>query len=235
MLYSENSKDLFIYFYASKVCFETIYMLEYHSVAEKTDFGHNKEEKGKKEMKKIFSLILAVLMVFSMAACGSKDSGSVEVKDALEILTKTWAAHADEEKFPVAGGDYNNSVMDGAGKFDLSDLEALDSMVGIPADAAAYVDDAANMMHMMNQNTFTAGAFHLSDAKNMDNFCDSVKEHIMARQWMCGFPDTLIIVSVGNEYVVTAFGNAEVIENFKTKLTETYSVSEVKYEESLAF
>ena len=187
-------------------------------------------------MKKIVSLILAVLMLFSFAACGSKNGGeTVEVKDALEILTKTWAAHADEEKFPVAGGDFNNSVMDAPGKFDYADTEALDAMVGIPADAAAYVDDAANMMHMMNQNTFTAGSFHIADSKNQQAFADSVKEHIMNKQWMCGFPDTLIIVSVGSEYVVTAYGNAQAIENFKTKLTQTDSAAEVMYEESLAF
>ena len=187
-------------------------------------------------MKKAVTLMLAFLMMFSFATCGSEDNGSdVQVADALEILTKTWAAHADEEKFPVAGGDYENSVMDAPGKFNHSDVESLDSMVGIPADAAAYVDDAANMMHMMNQNTFTAGSFHIADAENQQAFCDSVKENIMNRQWMCGFPDTLIVVTVGSEYVVTAFGNAEVIENFKTHLTETYSAAEVVYEESLNF
>lgn len=186
-------------------------------------------------MKKIVSLILVALMVFSFAACGSKDNGSVEVKDALEILTKTWAAHADEEKFPVAGGDYTNSVMDAPGAFGVSDVEGIDAMLGVPADAAALIDDAASLMHMMNQNTFTAGSYHLKDAKDQSAFADSVKEHIMARQWMCGFPDTLIIVSVGSEYVVSAFGNAEVIENFKTKITETYSAAEVMYEESLNF
>ncbi len=186
-------------------------------------------------MKKIVSLLLMALMVLSFAACGSKDNGSVEVKDALEILTNTWAAHADDEKFAIAGGDYTNSVMDAPGSFGIEDVEAIDSMLGVPADAAALIDDAASMMHMMNQNTFTAGSYHLKDAKDQKAFADSVKENIMGRQWMCGFPDTLIIVSVGSEYIVSAFGNAEVIENFKTKLTETYSVAEVMYEESLNF
>lgn len=187
-------------------------------------------------MKKLVAYILAALMIFSFAACGSDKGGqTTEVKDALEILTKTWAEFADDEKFAVAGGDYENSVMDGPGKFNFADTEALDAMVGIPAEAAAYIDDAANIMHMMNQNTFTAGAFHLSDAKNQQAFADDAKEHIMAKQWMCGFPDTLIIVSVGDEYVVTAYGNAEIIENFKTKLTTVYASAEVMYEESLAF
>ena len=98
---------------------------------------------------------------------------------------------------------------------------------------AAYIDDAASMMHMMNANTFTAGAYHIADAANQQAFCDKLKDNIMNRQWMCGFPDTLIIVTIGDNYVVSAFGNAEVIETFKTKLTAEYPVAQVLYEENL--
>ncbi|MBR3599435.1 MAG: hypothetical protein IKL53_06085, partial [Lachnospiraceae bacterium] len=133
----------------------------------------------------------------------------------------------------IAGGDYNNSVMDAPGAFNVSDVESLDAMLGVPADAASYVDDAASMMHMMNANTFTAGAYRVTDAANQQDFCDKLKDNIMNRQWMCGFPDTLIIVSIGDNYVVSAFGNAEIIDTFKTKLTAEYPMSKIVYEESL--
>ena len=55
----------------------------------------------------------------------------------------------------------------------------------------------------------------------------------MNRQWMCGVPDTLIIASVGGEYVVSAFGNAEIIETFKNNLQAQYEIAEIVYEESL--
>jgi len=73
---------------------------------------------------------------------------------------------------------------------------------------------------MMNANTFTAGAFHLSDAASEEAFVSAVKDSVMNRQWICGFPETLIIVSDGNGYVVSAFGNGDAIETFKTKLTD---------------
>jgi len=85
----------------------------------------------------------------------------------------------------------------------------------------------------MNANTFTCGAYHLTDGKGQQEFADALKENIMNRQWMCGFPDTLVIASVGNEYVVSAFGNAEIIETFKTKLLAQYEAAAVMYEESL--
>ena len=87
-------------------------------------------------------------------------------------------------------------------------------------------------MHLMNANTFTAGAYHVAEAANTAAFVSAVQENIMGRQWMCGFPDTLIMVQFGDSYVVSAFGNAELIESFKTQLTAVGG--EVLAEESLA-
>lgn len=44
---------------------------------------------------------------------------------------------------------------------------------------------------------------------------------------MCGFPDEMAIYTVNGEFVVSAFGNAEIMENFKTKLLEVYGESAV--------
>jgi hypothetical protein len=185
-------------------------------------------------MKKIISVLLVALMVFSFAACGSDEKTNTDIKDATELLTNVWSTYKDDEKFPAAGGDYNNSVMDGPGTFDVSDAEALDAMLGCPV-SVTEITDAASLMHMMNQNTFTAGAYKVALAADAGKLCDALKENIMNRQWMCGFPDTLIVATVGSDYVVSAFGNAELIENFKTKLSATYSDTTIVYEESLAF
>lgn len=197
-------------------------------------------------MKKLGIIGLSLVMMLGLAACGedkNTDSGKttteatseavVEVTDSLEIFTTVWGTYGDDEKFSIAGGDYNNSVMDAPGMFNVADIESLDAMLGVPEASAALIDDAASMMHMMNANTFTAGAYHLIDPANQQAFCDSLKDNIMNRQWMCGFPDTLIIVTIGDSYVVSAFGNAEIIETFKTKLTAEYPAAQVLYEESL--
>ena len=193
-------------------------------------------------MKKFAILALCGAMMFSLAACGKEEKKesteateeAVAITDSLEVLTTVWGTYGDEEKFAVAGGDYNNSVMDAPGKFDVTDAVTLDTMLGVPEDGAALIDDAASIMHMMNANTFTAGAYHMADAANQEDFCTKLKDSILNRQWMCGFPDTLIVVTIGDEYVVSAFGAADVIETFKTKLTTEYPMAEVMFEENLA-
>lgn len=191
-------------------------------------------------MKKIAVSLLCLVMMFAFVGCGKeekkneKTEESVQITDSLEILTTVWNSYGENEKFAIAGGDYNNSVMDAPGAFDVSDAESLDAILGVPADKTTMIDGAASIMHMMNANTFTAGAYHLADSASMDDFTAGLKDNIMNRQWMCGFPDTLIIVSIGNEYVVSAFGAADVIDTFKAKLTTSYPMAEIVYEESLA-
>ena len=174
-------------------------------------------------MKKMITLALAALMLVGMVACGggAKDNGGAgfAADSATAVLENAWNSYADNEKFAIMGGDYDNNVADAPAKFNHENAEYMDSMLAIPADAAAMVDDAASMIHMMNANTFTAGAFHL-DQSNEAAFVSAVKESVMNRQWICGFPEKLVIVSDGNGYVVTAFGNGEAVETFKTKLIE---------------
>ena len=174
-------------------------------------------------MKKMITLALAAMMLVGMVACGGAKndvSNGFDTGSATTVLENAWAAYAENEKFPIMGGDYDNNVADAPAKFNHESAEYMEAMLVIPADATAMVDDAASMIHMMNANTFTAGAFHLADASNEEAFVEAVKERIMNNQWMCGFPEKLVIVSDGKGYVVSAFGNGEAIDTFKTKLTE---------------
>ena len=52
-------------------------------------------------MKKIVSLALAMLLVLSLAACGSKNSGAGDVSDALTLLNTVWATYSEEEKLSL--------------------------------------------------------------------------------------------------------------------------------------
>lgn len=195
-------------------------------------------------MKKKFALVMCTVLMMTLFGCGKSNetpipdgdttvSVTVDAVDSADLLTKVWNTYDEADKFPIGGGDYENMVMDTVGAFDVTKTEDLDALLGMPAAGAAMIDNAASMMHMMNANTFTAGAYHLQDASLQQDLADLLKDNIMNRQWMCGFPDTLLIASVGDEYIVSAFGNAEIIETFKTKLQEQYEVTEVIYEESL--
>lgn len=49
---------------------------------------------------------------------------------------------------------------------------------------------------------------------------------------MCGFPDKLVVITV-DDYVVSAFGNGELIDNFKAKLTAVYKSAVVAHEANI--
>lgn len=194
-------------------------------------------------MKRFFLLCLTGFMMISILACGnqtnhptneSTEQTTNSIPDAVSLLTTVWNSYQEEEKFSVMGGDFSeeNQNMNGPGTYGLEDGAALDSTLGFPADSIAKIDDAASLVHMMNANTFTCGAFHVIDSNNLDSTAASIKENILNRQWLCGFPDKLVIASVDN-YIVSMFGDTQLIDTFKQKLTTAYSSVEIICEEAI--
>ena len=184
-------------------------------------------------MKKIVSLALAMLLVLSLAACGSKNSGAGDVSDALTLLNTVWATYSEEEKFPVSGGDYDHPVDDAPGAFDISNADNMDYMLGFPGPSVANLVDAASLMHMMNANTFTAGAFHVASSSDVDSVVSDLKDNIMNRQWMCGFPDKVVVVTMG-QFVVSVYGAEDLVNTFRDKLQNCFSSAVVVYDEPIA-
>lgn len=183
-------------------------------------------------MKKILALLLAAVMVLSLAACTNKGSegGATspagaqtnQPKSALEILEKVWSKYSADEKFPATGGSEKQMKEDMPGKFDVSDAEALDFELGFPKANASEIDDAASLMHMLNQNNFSCGVYHVKDSGNVETLAGKIKENILARQWLCGFPEKLVILTIG-DYIVSVFGAGELTDTFVAKLSAEYS------------
>lgn len=191
-------------------------------------------------MKKLVAVMLMLTLTMGLTACGGEKvsdttKDDTEGKTAVDIFTDVWAAYGEDEKFAISGGDYENMISDAPGTVDVSNAEALNVLLGFPTESAELVDDGASMMHMMNQNSFTASIYHVTDAENVQTLADALKETIMDRQWMCGFPDDLVIYSVGEEYVAAAFGLEENIDSFQSHLEETYESSVLLYDEDLTF
>ena len=189
--------------------------------------------------KRILCAVLAVVMVVALAACGTTssndDTNKVAIESPVALLDGVWSTFAEEEKFPVMGGDFEAAVNDAAGDFNIADVENATATLHITEDSLKLVDKVGTITHAMNANTFSAAAYHLADAANAEALVNSLKDSIKSTQWMCGFPDTLIIYTVAEEYVVAAFGNAEAIESFKTKLATVYGEgATLNVEESLA-
>lgn len=194
-------------------------------------------------MKKILAFILAAVMVLSLAACADKGSegGATspsgaqkdQPKSALEILEKVWSKYSTDEKFPATGGSEKHMKDDKPGKFDVSDAEALDFELGFPKAQASEIDDAASLMHMLNQNNFSCGVYHVKDSGNAEALAGKIKENILARQWLCGFPEKLVILTVG-DYIVSVFGAGELTDTFVAKLSAEYSSAKQLFDVPIA-
>lgn len=189
-------------------------------------------------MKKILSVLMAVAMTAALAACGGgagdNDGGTASsYESAFDVLNKAAMAQAEDQLFPIVGGDSENMTDNTPGKFDISKTEELDATLALPASETEKIDDAASMIHMMNANTFTAAAYHLVDGTDVNAFAEAVKENVMARQWMCGKPDTFIVINVDGQYVITAFGADESIESFKTTTLSAMEGAEVIVEQAV--
>ena len=205
------------------------------------------EPERKTQMKKITSIILAIIMTFAvlaLAACNNTGNGDSTttatpagttapeapktdattpaekpaIESAAAFYTQVWGTLTDDQKFPAAGGDIDHTV-DGPAKFNFTteNVETFKWWLHVTDELLAQIDqnDVATLMHMMNTNTFCSAMAKLTDSSKAAEFAEAYKTAIQDQRWMCGFPDTVIVISVG-DYVIMAYGNADIIENVKT-------------------
>ncbi len=197
-------------------------------------------------MKKIIALLLALSMMAAFAGCNNEKvpettegtqpvetttapttEPAATVGSALEILETVWAEFGDDEKFFVMGGDFDNMVDGAPGKATNTDFFA--SNLIVPADQIANISDAAAMTHGMNANTFTGAAYAVADAQA---FATAMQSAIQGNQWICGFPEKLMIAEVEG-YVVVVFGHGDAVTPFQTKLTAAYPGANILVDEAI--
>ena len=183
-------------------------------------------------MKKIIAMMLAVVLVVSLAACGKTASAKLEATPE-EVLTNIWNKFAEEEKFPTFGGDFNNMVDGAPGKYDLADTDGLTYTLLVPAEQIANLAGAASLVHGMLTNNFTCGVFQLVDGADSAAFAEAMKTSVTGNQWMCGMPETLVIATLGSSHVLVAFGLNDAINPLKTHMAEAYPEATIAVEEAL--
>ena len=189
-------------------------------------------------MKKFTAMALALAMVLTLlAGCGKTQPEETTPAypapgSALEILETVWGDYAQEEKFAIIGGNIEANIMDAPGSYDLTYAENMTWNLLVPADKIANVEGAASMIHMMNANTFTCGAFKINGITAAD-FGAAMEQAIQNNQWMCGFPDSLLIKNFGDAYVVVAFGMTDAMTSFETHFNAMYPGFETLYSETI--
>ena len=155
---------------------------------------------------------------------------SAQSLGAVDAFEAIFNLYGDDDFFPIMGGDVANVVDNKPGKYDLSDKDGLMGLYYIPESQIDSVDDVATAMHMMNANTFSGVVAHVSDTKA---FADDVKTQIVGTQWVCGFPDRLIVAEISDGYVAYAFGEASIMDTFAAKLMEAYPAANIIHDVNL--
>lgn len=190
-------------------------------------------------MKKFLSFLLVLVTVMGLLA-GCRMSGTEQsdgkdnvAESSLEILQKVWDQFSDDEKFPVYGGDAANMVDGAPGEFAVNDTEGLQYNLIVPESQLANIQQAASMTHGMMVNNFTCGVFQLKDGADVNTFADVMRNAFQNNQWLCGQPEGLLIATVGDRYVLAAFGLGDVLSTVRNKLTVAYPNTQVKYQEAI--
>lgn len=158
-------------------------------------------------------------------------------QNAHELLAHIWATYGAEERFPATGGDYNNVVENAPGAFDLTHADAaanIDSLLSFPSEQLGNIDNAASLIHGMNTNILTCGAFHVADQAKVQACTDSIKNHIMTKQFICGSPEKLLVLHVPGNYLIVLYGAADVTAMFAQKTMALIPDTTVLVEQSLS-
>lgn len=156
-----------------------------------------------------------------------------EPSASTQILQNVWNAFGDEEKFAVYGGNMENPNWEGPGNYDMAYAENLTVQLVLPAEQLASVDEVGTMIHAMNANTFTSAVVHLLPGTDAAAFAAAWKDAVLGNQWMCGFPERLIIATVDAEHVVMAFGMNDAMNLFQPNFAEAYPEAEVLVDEAI--
>jgi len=151
----------------------------------------------------------------------------------LAALSGIWNLYAEDEKFPVIGGNMEANIMDRPGIWDPAYKDGLTTTLLIPADQLANVTEAATMIHMMNTNTFTGGVVELAEGTDTAAFAKAVRDAIQGNQWLCGFPEKLIISDLGNGCVLIAYGVSDALSVFEAHLDEAIFYTNTLYSEAI--
>ena len=210
-------------------------------------------------MKKLIALLLAVVMVMSMVACGTNNNttagetentepakGADEVFNAavakfLATLAPLFDVAVEDMQYFFGGGyfseDETTVKMGEAGKTPLDVEDAVNTfkMVSlISEETFAKIDDAAVFHHSMNMNTFAASSMKVANAADVESVANSLKNSVGGNEvWDCGFPERYLIITV-DAYVISVYGNADMVNAMKTAVTETYANAVVVADEAFA-
>ena len=151
----------------------------------------------------------------------------VDTTTALEILDYAWVGMGAENQPASYGGHISAEYMGGPNTYELAYAEDLAATLLLPEDQMDVVIDAATVVHMMNANSMTVGVLKLREGTDVKAFADATVQRISGNQWMCGFPEKLVVIQVHENFLLVGYGLAELIDPMVDGMGENWTVNEL--------
>ncbi len=146
----------------------------------------------------------------------------LDIKDATDLLTQVWASYEKEDTFMIVGGHYEKYTDDAPAKYDLTKAADMERIFCIPQAVIGLVDDAATLQNAQNVNNFSAAAYHVTDTANVQTLIDEITKQTLANKWLNGRPERFVVYTVGENYVVTAYGSKNLVIKFTQELEDAF-------------
>ena len=155
---------------------------------------------------------------------------------ATDVLAEIWSKFPEDLKPMTFGGETESEpiVENAPAAHAIGDGSKLFNDFGYPTEMIDKIEEAATLRHMMNVNTFTCGAYYVTDTADVKDICDGIEYALMNRNYLCGAPQQLVILTVHEHFVVSVFGAEDLVNAFKNAATEFYGDKvSVVYDQSM--
>ena len=155
----------------------------------------------------------------------------VAKSESAKILQKIWDLYPQNERFSVYGGAVEQSVADGPGDLDMTMTEELTTRYLLTEDQLQMVEEGASLVHLMNNNIFTAVVFKVKE--NPQNLAKGWRSSIQGTRWICGQPDRMLLVQPVDGYLLMAFGSQDAMTAFRSHMITAFPAANILYEEAI--
>lgn len=149
------------------------------------------------------------------------------------ILGDIWAQYEQYEKFSVYGGMMERPVPDAPGDLDLERSQGWASRCSFPLGCLALVKQGASLTHLLNEQLFTATTVCVADEEDLSLLADNWRREAQHCHRQTGAPSRLLMMQLGEKYLVVAMGSRSDIALFRQKTTQAYPVVRILYDEPL--
>ena len=165
--------------------------------------------------------------------------------NAIELLNIIFTGYnaaqaSDDTKLWVGGGNINNFDTvnpEGPAAFVALTNEDYDQNLAVPASEVEKIESAASMFNLMNTNNFNCFTVQFKAGTDVDATIEVIKENILARRWICGAPEKLVITKMPGDCILVVWGAVSfggIVDPFAASIPTLVEGATVAVEHSFA-